>query len=407
MTKKMLAGAFVLALAAIAVPVQAQDALAGKTIKIGVLSDYSSQFAFFTGKYTLQGVEMAVEDFLKAHPNRKVEVVSADHQNKPDIGSTIVREWFDRGNVDAVADLPFSAVSLAVAPIAKEKNKVMLAASTATTALINEQCIPTAALWAYNAYALSASSIQAMLAAGDDTFFFISWDNATGAGSQAAATEIITKGGGKVVGSVKHPTGTPDMSSFVLQAQTSKAKVILLANAGEDLSNTIKSAGEFGVMKSQKMVGLIMSLVNVHQLGLKATAGMFYADGFYWDRTPETRAFAKRYFDRNGGTKMPDNVAAANYSETLHYLNAVDAVKTIDAQKVMEQMRKTPVNDMYTTGGVLRPDGQMIHDFFLFQVKTPEESKGPWDYLKVVQTVPKEKAFLPLSESKCPLVTKS
>jgi branched-chain amino acid transport system substrate-binding protein len=348
---------------------------------------------------------MATEDFLAKNPGQRVEVIFSDHQNKPDLGSATARRWFDSEGVDVIADLPTSAVALAVLPIATERKKILLATTPTNLRITNDLCNGMVARFASDAHSLNAS-VPALLKQGGDTWFFVSWDNTAGADSERDATETINAMGGKVVGSVKFPLGTVDMSSFLLQAQASKAKVVAIAAGGGDLVNGIKAAAEFGMLQSQRIVGLNMSLADVHSLGLKVAAGMYYADGFYWDRTPETRDFAKRYFERNGGTKMPDNVAAGNYSATMHYLNAVVAAGTVEAMAVMEQMRKTPVNDFYATNGVLRMDGQMVHDAFLLQAKTPAESKGPWDYLKVVATIPASEAYLPLSASKCPLVKK-
>ncbi len=384
----------------------ADDALTpSRTIKIGVLSDYASQFSFYTGKYTLQAVNMAVEDFLAQKPGRKVQVVFADHQNKPDVGSGISRNWFDNEGVDIIADLPSSPVTLAVLPIATERKKILLASSTSNTMVTNELCNGMLAQWAYNSHTLNAS-VPALLAQGGQSWFFVSWDNATGKDSESDATAMIQAGGGRVLGSVRHPLGVPDVSSYILQAQQSGAQVIAFANAGGDFVKSVKASAEFGVMQKQKLVGLIMSLPDVHGLGLQTAQGLYYADGFYWDRNEETRAFARRFFAANGQSKMPDNVAAANYSATLHYLRAADAAGTVEAQAVMAKMRETRVDDFYSRGGQLREDGQMVHDVYLLQVKTPAESKEAWDYLRVIATVPGAQAYAPLSESRCKLVRK-
>jgi branched-chain amino acid transport system substrate-binding protein len=405
MQKFAIAGVLAAGLAAAILPARA-DELDNHTIRIGVLTDFSSQFSFYTGKYALQAVEMAAADFRKAKPNRKVEVISADHQNKADIGSSVARKWFDQDGVDVIADLANSSIALAVLPIATERKKFLLATTPNNMRITNELCNGMTARFGPDAY-VNNMSVRALLDKGVKSWFLLSWDNASGADAEKAATGLINEAGGKVNAAVRFPFGTPDMSSFMLQAKASGAQGIAIGAGGGDLVNGIKAAAEFGVLGPQTVVGLNMSLSDVHSLGLAVAKGMYYSDGFYWDRTPETRAFAMRYFEQNGKTKMPDNVAASNYSATLHYLNAADAVGSVDAMKVAEQMRKTPVRDLYTQTGTFRADGQMVHETYLLQVKTPQESKGPWDYLKVVATIPAEQAYLPLSASTCPLVKKS
>ncbi len=401
-----MAGLLALSVASLPMLGARADELDNHVIKIGVLTDFSSQFAFYTGKYALQAVQMAADDFKKLKPNRKVEVVSADHQNKGDIGSTIARQWFDVDKVDVIADLANSSIALAALPIATERKKILLATTPNNMRITNELCNGMTARFGADSY-VNNTAVRALLNQGVSTLFLMSWDNASGADAERIATEMINSNGGKVNGTVRFPFGAADMSSFILQAKASGAKGITIGAGGGDLVNAIKSAAEFGVLGPQTVVGLNMSLSDVHGLGLPTAKGMYYSDGFYWDRTPETRAFATRYFEANGKTKMPDNVAASNYSATLHYLRAADAVGTVDAAKVIEQMQKTPVRDLYTQTGTLRPDGQMVHETYLLQVKTPAESKGPWDYLKIIATIPAEQAYLPLSVSTCPLVKKS
>jgi branched-chain amino acid transport system substrate-binding protein len=406
MLKTVLASCLAMSVVAVQPVALRADELDNHVIKIAVLSDFSSQFSFYTGKYSLQAIQMAVDDFRTKKPNRKIEVVSGDHQNKPDIGASLARKWFDLDGVDTIADMPTSGVTLAVIPIATERKKVLLASTANSMRITNELCNGLTVRFGADSH-VNNTGVRALLGQGVDTWYFVSWDNASGADAEKDATQIITAAGGKVIGGVRFPLGAADMSSFILQAKASGAKGIAIGAGGGDLVNAVKAAAEFGVLGKQTVVGLSMSLSDVNSLGLQTAQGMYYSDGFYWDRTAETRAFAKRYFDMNGGTKMPDNVAMSNYSAVTHYLEAVDAVGTVESGAVMNEMRKRPVRDIYTQTGTLREDGQMVHETYLLQVKTPAESKAPWDYLKVVATIPPEQAYLPLSASTCPLVKKS
>ena len=382
-----------------------QDKLQGKTIKIGVLSDYSGVYTMYSGENSLAAIQFAVDDFLKKHPNRKVEVLKADHQNKPDVGSAIVQKWFDVDGVDAIADLPTSSVVLAVMKVASDKKKVSLVGMANSGAITGDQCNAFTAQWPNNSRVSSDAAVKALLAQGKKSWFFITVDNASGNTIEADATAIINAAGGKVVGSVKHPLGATDFSSYVLQAQSSGAQVIALANGGPDTVNSIKAAAEFGLMGKQTVVGISASLLDTKSVGLQVSQGMFVTDGWYWDTDKETRAFAERFKAARG--IVPTHNMVADYSAVLHYLNAVDAAGTTDGPAVMAQMRKMPVNDVYVKNGRLREDGQMIHDYYLFQVKSPAESKGEWDLWKTVKVIPGKDAFLPISESKCPLVKKS
>ncbi len=404
MRKFLLAGVCALA-SMVAFGATAQEKLGSKPIKVGMISDFSSQFAVYTGLGSVQAANLAVEDFLKEKPNRKIEIITADHQNKPDIASTTARQWWETQGVDVITELAGSPTALAVTAIAKEKKKFALVVSASSSAIAGEQCGPTVIHWPYNTFVTSGAPIQAMLAQGQDTFYFIAVDTGTGTAVQTDATAVITAGNGKVVGSIRHPFGATDFSSFILQAQASKAKVIALANSGGDTVNTIKALNEFGLMKTTKVVALLLNVLDVHAAGLPATQGIYVADGSYWDLDDQTRAFTKRYMEKI--PRIPNHVQTAMYSAMLQYLRAVDAVDTTDPEAVVAQMYKMTFNDFYAKGGKLRPDGLMQHDFYLFQVKTPAESKGPNDYYKVIETIPGAKAFPPLADSKCPMVKKS
>ena len=380
----------------------AQD-LANHTIKIGVLTDFSSQYAAFSGKFTLAGVQMAAEDFMKAHPNHKVEVVFADHQNKPDIGSTIVRQWLDRDGVDMIADLATSAVALAVIPLAADKKKIAIVSSGNSSRITEEDCTPYSIHWTYNTRVVAVPGIQAMVKQGDDTFFFITSDNTSGISLETDAMEAVKAAGGKVVGSVRHPFGAPDFSSFVLQAQASKAKVLMLANSGPDVVNTVKSINEFGLKKTQKIFAPTAGIIALKGMGLELAQGLYYATGFYWNQDdPDTQAFSKRYIARMG--QPPENTFAADYSSTMHYLNAVEAVGSMDGDKIMAKMRATPIRDMFTKSGKLREDGRLVYDYYLWQVKSPSETKDEWDSLKRISpAIPGDIAYGPPSTT-CKLI---
>jgi branched-chain amino acid transport system substrate-binding protein len=381
---------------------QAQDRLANHTIKIGVLTDFSSAYASFSGKFSLAGVEMAVEDFKAKHPNRKVEVLSADHQNKPDVGSLIVRQWIDRDNVDMVADLATSAVALAVIPLMSNAKKVSIVSSGNSSRITEEDCTPYSIHWTYNTRVVAVPGVQALVAQGDDTFFFVTTDNASGNSLESDATEAIRAAGGKIIGSVKHPFGAADFSSFILQVQASKAKVIFLANSGPDVVNSVKSINEFGLKKTQKVFAPTAGIIALKGMGLQQAEGLYYATGFYWDQNdPDTKAFSKRYADRMG--QPPENTFAADYSSTMHYLNAVQAVGSTDGDAVMAHMRKTPVRDMFTKSGKLREDGKMVYDYTLYRVKSPAESKSPWDLMSPIKTIDGDTAYGPPSP-KCKIV---
>jgi branched-chain amino acid transport system substrate-binding protein len=375
-------------------------------VKIGVMTDLAGVYADLSGKGAVEAVKMAVADFGGKVKGKPVEVVVADHQNKPDLASTIARQWFDVDNVDMITDLVTSSTALAVQGVAREKNKIDIVVTAAASDLTGKQCSPTGVHYAYDTYALAKGTGGAMVATGGDSWFFITVDYAFGLALERDTTDFVKRAGGKVLGSVKHPLGTTDFSSYLLQAQGSKAKVVGLANAGQDTINSIKQAVEFGIPKGgQSLAGLLIFDSDIHSLGLQTAQGLVLTTGFYWDRNDETRAFGKRFFEKLHA--MPTMTQAGDYSATLHYLQAVDAAGTDDSDKVMAKMRELPVNDFFAKNGKVRVDGNMVHDMYLVQVKKPEESKYPWDYFKILKTIPAEEAFRPLSESECPLVKKS
>ncbi|UHC17392.1 ABC transporter substrate-binding protein [Methylobacterium currus] len=374
-------------------------------VRLGFLLDMSGPYADVTGPGSAAAARMAVEDFGGKVLGAPVEVVVADHQNKPDIAAATARAWFDTAGVDAILDVAASATALAAADIAKAKNKVIVFNGPGAVRLTNEACSPVSVHWAYDTYALANSTALATVKAGGNSWFFVTADYAFGQDLERDASAVVKAHGGKVLGAVRVPLNTADFSSFLLQAQGSGAKVVGLANAGADTTNAIKQAAEFGLTQGgQKLAGLLVYISDVHSLGLKATQGMLLTEGFYWDLNDETRAWSKRYFERVG--KMPNMSQAGVYSTVLHYLKAVQKAGTDETAPVMTAMRETPVDDFYARGGRIREDGRMIHDMYLFEVKTPEESKGPWDLYKLVATVPGEQAFQPLSASRCPLVKK-
>jgi len=345
---------------------------------------------------------MAIEDAGGKIGSQPIELVSADHQHKTDVANTIVRHWFDVDGVDVVVDIPNSAVALSIQQLAREKNKIDLIVTAATTELTGKQCSPNGIQWAYDAYSNAAGLAKALVAQGDKSWYFLTVDYALGISLQAEATKAITALGGTVVGSVRHPLNNSDFSSFLLQAQASKAKVIAFANAGTDTINSVKQAGEFGLTKDHVIVAPLVYISDIHSMGLQMAQGLTYIEGFYWDLNDDTRAWSKRFFERRKA--MPTMTHAGVYSAVSHYLKAVKAAGTADTQAVLAKMHETPVNDFFSRGGIIRKDGRMVHDMLLVQVKKPEESKYPWDYYKILATVPGDQAFRPLSESECPLV---
>ncbi|TDR94583.1 amino acid/amide ABC transporter substrate-binding protein (HAAT family) [Enterovirga rhinocerotis] len=385
--------------ALLATPAQALD----RPVKIGILNDQSGLYADLAGPGSVEAARLAIEDFGGSVLGRPVELVSADHQNKADIGAGIARLWFDKEGVDVIADFSNSAVGLAVQAIAKDKQKVTIVAA-ASSAFTGKACSPNSVQWVYTSRTNGYGLAKVLSARGADSWFLITVDYAFGHAFADEIRKAVTEARGKVAGEVRHPLATQDMSSYLLAAQASKAKVIALASAGSDMTTTVKQASEFGVAGGATIVTPIVFLTDVHAMGLKAAQGLQFLTAFYWDRDEASRAFAKRFYDRHKA--MPTMTQAGIYSSVLHYLKAVKAAGTNDASAVMAKMREIPVSDAFAPKGFVREDGQMIHDMYLVEVKKPEESKGPWDYYKVLATVPGEEVFQRLSESECPLVKK-
>jgi branched-chain amino acid transport system substrate-binding protein len=378
-----------------------------QTVKVGVLSDMSGLYADIGGQGSVIAARMAVEDFNPDKHNMKVDIVSADHQNKPDIGSAIARRWFDVDHVNAIADVPNSGVALAVSNVTREKNGVFLISGAGDSDLTDKQCSPNSVHWTYDTWALAHGTGEAIVRRGGKTWFFVTADYAFGHALERDTAAVVTAAGGKVLGSVRHPLNTADFSSFLLQAQGSKAQVIGLANAGGDTINAVKQAAEFGIVqRGQRLAGLLVFLTDVHALGLQTAQGLTLTTAFYWDLNDKTRAFAKRFAGLNDG-KYPTMVQAGVYSSVLHYLEAVAKVgSATDGAKVVEAMKATRYDDPLFGDTVVREDGRAVHAMYLVEVKTPAESKGPYDYFKVLDTIPPEKAFRPLAEEKgtCGLV---
>jgi branched-chain amino acid transport system substrate-binding protein len=375
-------------------------------VKLGVTNDQASIYSAAGGFGSVIAARMAVEDFGGTVLGKKIEVVFADNQNKPDIGVAIVRRWIDNENVDAIVDGGSSAVGMAIQPVTRDTNRIFLISGSGTHALTNQNCSPTGFQWSWDTYGVAAGTATELMKQKLDTWFFITADYTFGHLLQAQATEVVEKHGGKVLGSVRVPFNTADFSSFLLQAQTSGAKVIALATAGGDTTNALKQAREFGLTKmGQKVAALFMNITDVDALGLEAAQGLIITTSFYWDRTEASRAFSKRFFEKH--KRMPTFLTAGAYSAVTHYLKAVQAAGTDDTAKVVEQMRKTKINDPMTEHGWIREDGRVMRDFYVVQVKAPGDSKYPWDYYKVIGTVPAEEAALPLSRSECKLVKKT
>ena len=376
------------------------------SVKAGVLNDRSGVYADLSGEGSVIAARMAVEDFKAAEKGIKVDIVSADHQNKPDVGSTIARQWYDQDGVDLILDVPTSSVALAVSQITKDKNKILINSGAGTSDLTGKACSPNTIHWTYDTYALGQGTGGAMVKAGGDTWFFVTADYAFGHALERDTAAVVQKSGGKVLGQVRTPFPGTDFSSFLLQAQASKAKVIGLANAGGDLINSVKQASEFGITQGgQKLAGLLTFITEVNALGLQAAQGLVLTESFYWDKDDQTRAWSERFAKLNGG-KKPTMVHAGVYSGMLHYLKAVEATKSKDATAVVAKMKDTPTDDPLFGKGSVRADGRKLHDMYLYEVKKPAESKGPWDYYKLISTIPADQAFRPVTEGDCPLVKK-
>jgi branched-chain amino acid transport system substrate-binding protein len=389
------------ALVAIAMTGAAQ---AQTSVKLGVLNDRSGVYSDLTGEGSVIAARMAAEDFKASEKGVKVEIVAADHQNKPDIGASIARQWYDQEGVDVILDVPTSSVAPAVNGIAREKNKILINSGGGTSDLTGSQCSPNTVHWTYDTWALANGTGGAMVKRGGDTWFFVTADYAFGHALERDTAALVTKAGGKIVGTVRHPFPGQDFASFLLQAQSSGAKVIGLANAGGDFTNTMKQAAEFGIVQGgQSLAGLLVFITDVHSLGLQVAQGLVMTEAFYWDQNDQTRAWSKRFAEKNGG-KMPTMVHAGVYAGALHYLKAVEALKGKDTAKVMAKMKEMPTDDPLFGKGTIRQDGRKIHDMYLFEVKKPSESKGPWDLYKHLATIPADQAFRPLNEGGCPLV---
>lgn len=397
MKRTALALAASAAFAGFALPAHAQ--ISGDTIKIGLITDLSGVYSDVDGNGGAEAVRMAIADLGGAINGKKIEFMVADHQNKPDIAASKAREWFDQQGVDMLIGGTNSGASLAMAKVALEKKKVFMAIGAGSAQLTNEQCSPYTVHYAYDTVALARGTGSAVVKQGGKSWYFLTADYAFGQSLEKDTTEVLKNNGGTVLGSVRHPLSASDFSSFLLQAQSSKAQVLGLANAGGDTINSIKAAKEFGLTKSMKIAGLLVFINDVHTLGLDATQGMYLTDGWYWDMNPETRAWSKRYFAKM--KKEPSMLQAADYSAATTYLNTVKALGTDDATKVMAKLRTTKINDMFTKNGVIREDGRMVHDMYLMQVKPKSESKYPWDYYKLVATIPGDQAYTKKSETKC------
>ncbi len=377
----------------------AQAQIAAPSIKIGFLTDMSGAYADVDGAGGAEAIKMAIADFGGTLNGKKIELVMADHQNKADIAATKAREWFDRDGMGLLIGGTNSSASLAMAKVAKEKGKPFIAIGAGSSRLTNEECSPMTIHYAYDTIALSRGTGDAIVKQGGKSWYFLTADYAFGASLEKDTSDIVKANGGTVLGEVKHPLGASDFSSFLLQAQASKAQILGLANAGADTVNAIKAANEFGVTQTMKLAGLLMFINDIHSLGLNLTQNMYLTTAWYWDMNPATRAWAKRFYDKT--KRQPSMLQAADYSATILYLNAVKASGTDDGAKVMAQMKATKISDMFTTNGVIRGDGLMLHDMYLMQVKKPAESKYPWDYYKIVQTIAGDKAYNTKAESKC------
>jgi branched-chain amino acid transport system substrate-binding protein len=381
---------------ALAAPASAQG------VKIGILNDQSGVYADYGGKYSVEAARMAIEDFGGNVLGQKIDLITADHQNKPDLATSIARRWYDVEGVDMITELTTSSVALAVQELSKAQKKIDIVVGAATSRLTGDACTPYGFHWAFDTHALAVGTGGALTEAGGDTWFFLTADYAFGYALEEDTSAVVKSKGGKVLGSVRHPLNSSDFSSFLLQAQSSKAKIVGLANAGLDTTNSIKQAAEFGIVAGgQKLAGLLMTLAEVNGLGLQAAQGLVLTEGFYWDRDDKSREFSERFMKRTG--RMPNMIQAGTYSATLQYLKAVKAAGSKDSDAVAKKLKELPVDDMFAQGGKVLANGRMVHDLYLFEVKKPSESKKPWDYYKMLATVPGDKAFPTAAESGCPL----
>ena len=398
-----LAGLSLAALSLAALALTAAPARAQAPLKIGVLSDFSSVYSDIGGQGNLEATKLAVEEFGGTMFGKPIEVISADPQNKADIAASIARKWYENEGVDMIIDMPTSATALAGMEMSKQFEKLMIVTDAASSDITGKSCSPYTVHWTYDTYGNAHTVGSAIVKNGGTSWFFITADYLFGHSIERDTGDVVRAAGGTVVGSARHPLNNQDFSSFLLQAQASKAKIIGMANGGGDTINAIKQAGEFGIVAGgQNLAGIVMFISDIHSLGLKLAQGLIITEAYYWDLNDRTRAFGKKFFDKM--KRMPTMNQAATYSATLHYLNAVKAAGTRDTKPVLAKMRETPVRDAFTDNGVLREDGRMVHSMFLFEVKKPEESKGPWDYYKVLAEVPGDQAFRPLKDGNCPYV---
>nr|WP_295082497.1 ABC transporter substrate-binding protein [uncultured Roseateles sp.] len=380
----------------------AQAQVSGDVVKIGFITDMSSVYADIDGAGGVEALKLAIADMKGVAAGKKIELIFADHQNKADVAASKAREWIDTQGLDLLIGGTNSGANLAMATVAAEKKRPFISIGAGSSALTNDKCTPYTIHYAYDTVALANGTGAAVTKGGGKSWYFLQADYAFGQALQADTAKVVAASGGKVVGTVKHPLNASDFSSFLLQAQGSGAQILGLANAGGDTINAIKAANEFGVTKSMKLAGLLMFINDIHSLGLKTTEGMYLTDSWYWNQSPEARAWSRRFFEKM--KRMPSSLQAADYSAAMHYLKAVDTLKTDDADKVLAKMKDTPINDFYTKGTIRKEDGRGIHDMFLLQVKPQKESVEPWDYFKVVTRIPGEEAFTKLADSKCPLV---
>jgi branched-chain amino acid transport system substrate-binding protein len=400
-----IAAATAVFLAGVSTSAMAQGKLSGDTVKIGVLTDMSGLYADYGGPGAVAAAKMAVKDFGGKMFGKPIEVVNADHQNKPDVAKNVTQQWFDRDGVDMTVENLNSSVALAVQALGKEKNKITIVTGAASARMTNEDCAPgTGIHYLMDTIALSNVVGKAIVKDGGDSWYFLTADYAFGHSLEKDTSEVVKASGGTVRGAVRHPLSTGDFSSFLLQAQTSGAKVVGLANAGGDTVNSIKAAAEFGLTKKQSLAALLMLITDVHAIGLNTAQGLYLTEGWYWDLNPETRAWAQKYEAEM--KKKPNSNHASVYSSTMHYLKAVQAAGTDDTAAVMKKMQDTPINDMFAKNGKLRPDGRMVHDMYLFQVKSPAESKGAWDYYNLKGTIKGDDAFQSLALSRCAALKK-
>ena len=406
MTFRLSCGVAAAAMLLAASGAQAQEpGISGGVVKIGVLTDMTGVFSDLAGAGSVTAAQMAVDDFVaQAKPSFKVEMISADHQNKPDIATGIARQWYDTAGVDLITDVINSGVALAVSSVAEAKNRMLIVTGSGSTRLTNEQCSPNTVSYTWDTYSYARGQARIVKNLGLDTWYFLAVDYALGKSLVAEASAAITQSGGTVVGAVFHPISATDFSSFLLQAQSSKAKVIALANAGTDLLNAIKAAKDFNISPAQTIVPLVGTITEVHALGPAATQGMLLVEPFYWNLDDASRQWSRRFFAKFG--KMPNFVQAGAYSAVMNYLSAVQRAKTDDAGAVMKELKAAPINDMFARNGKIREDGRMVHDLYLAEVKKPEKVAEPWDYLTIRETIPGDEAFQPLSTSRCRLVTK-